>query len=53
METLLNLMASINAGKTTTIYECAEKACNQEEQQQEEKEQLFKIKPKTITGENK
>jgi thymidine kinase len=48
METLLFLMASINAGKTISLFECAEKA--QEQQQQEE--QPFTIKPK-LTGENK
>ena len=46
-ETLLILLASLFAGETTTLFECAEKAQEQEEQQP------FIIKPKTKAGENK
>ena len=44
METLNILLTSLFAGETITIFECATKA-------QEQEEQLFLIKPKT--GEKK
>lgn len=49
METTLNiLLTSLFAGETVTLFECAEKA-----QEQEEQQQPFTIKPKTKAGENK